>query len=240
MQNCTTDYFLDGKIKLFQPETGYRVSMDPFFLCRHVEPEGNQRILDIGCGSGIIPLLLARRNSGVHVTGVEIQPELARIARRNIDANRVEGRITILNRDARELTLHDLSGPVDMIVSNPPFKKKNSGRLNPSRQKAVAKHEIELTLKDVLLQSGNLLSAGGTVCIIFPAERTAEIMVIMETCGIKPAMIRFVHPRRHDSAKLVIVSGIKGGAGFPKVSPPLFIYNEQNEWTGEVKQMFSS
>ena len=225
---------------LFQPETGYRVSMDPFFLCSHVEPKKDQKILDIGCGSGIIPLLLARKYPAAHLTGVEIQPELARIARRNTEANQMEDRITILNRDARKLTLSDLSGPADLIVSNPPFKKKNSGRLNPSRQKAVAKHEIELTLEDLLRQSSALLSPGGTVCIIFPAERTTEILVLMEAYRIRPAMIRFVHPRRPDPAKLVIISGTRGGAGFPKIVSPMFIYNEQNEWTGEVKQMFSS
>ena len=240
MQNCTTDFFLDGQIRLLQPETGYRVSMDPFFLCRHVVPENDQKVLDIGCGSGIIPLLLTRKNPSAHITGVEIQPELARLARRNVEANQMGDRITILNKDARELTLPDIRGPVDLIVSNPPFKKQNSGRLNPSRQKAVAKHEIELTLEDVLRQSSALLSSGGTACIIFPAERTPEILILMEKYRIQPAMIRFLHPRKPDSAKFVIVGGIKGGAGALKVASPLFIYNDQNEWTSEVKQMFSS
>ena len=240
MQNCTTDFFLDGQIRLFQPEKGYRVSMDPFFLCRHVEPKEDQRILDIGCGSGIMPILLARKNPAVHITGIEIQPELARIARCNVEANHMESRITILDKDAKKLTRPDLSGPVDLIVSNPPFKKKNSGRLNPSGQKAVARHEIELTLEDLLRQSNALLSRGGTVFLIFPAERIPEILVLMEKYRIQPAMIRFVHPRRPDPAKLVIVSGMKSGAGLPDIVSPLFIYNDRNEWTDEVKQMFSS
>ena len=240
MQNCTTDFFLDGQIRLFQPENGYRVSMDPFFLCSHVEPAKGQRIVDIGCGCGIMPLLLARKNPAAHITGVEIQPELAGIARRNVEANLMKDWITILNKDARELTLSDICCPADLIVSNPPFKKKNSGRINPCGQKAVARHEIELTLEDLLRQSSLLLRAGGSIFLIFPAERTPEILVLMKKFRIQPAMIRFVHPRTPDHAKLVIVSGIKGGAGFVTISPPLLIYNGQNEWTSEVKQMFSS
>jgi tRNA1Val (adenine37-N6)-methyltransferase len=152
----------------------------------------------------------------------------------------MKNRITILNKDARKLTLPDIRGPADLVVSNPPFKKQNSGRLNPCTQKAVAKHEMELTLKDVLRMSSNLLAAGGNIFLIFPSERTPEILVLMEKYRIQPDMIRFIHPRIPDLAKLVIVGGLKGGAGGLKVAPPLFIYNDQNEWTSEVKQMFSS
>ncbi len=206
-----------------QPENGYRFTSDPFLLCSQIGPPDHATILDIGCGCGIIALILALKNPTVKISGVEIQEELAAFADENVKTNGLTGTVTILCKDFRAMEKSDFNGPIDLIVTNPPYKKKTTGRTNPDSGKAVARHEITLCLEALLEKSGDLLRTKGNFFIIFPAGRIHELLSGMVQNRIQPDTIRFVHTKKESSAGRVIVSGIKDGAQYPRVSPPLYV-----------------
>ena len=227
MQSFITEFF--NNIKIDQPQNGYRFSIDPFLLCSEIIDLTNQTILDIGCGSGIIPLILKFKNPDVKIFGVEIQNELAELAESNVKRNSMEQSISIICKDIKDVTLQDFDEKIDIIVSNPPYKKEKSGRLNPDKQKAVARHEIKLNIQELLQCCKRLLSSNGRAYIIFPAERTSDLLYSMNENGIRPETIRFVHTKKDDNTKLVIVSGMKTGikSAFqkPVIAPRLNIYD---------------
>lgn len=226
MPACIDEHFLNGKIngkiKFFQPENGYRFSMDPLFLADYVKPEKGQKILDIGTGSGIMPVLLALKYPEVQITGVEIQEELAETAVKNVILNHLEKNISILQRDINKTDLIHINGTQDIIIANPPYKKKGSGRLNHNMQKAIARHEINLTLDELVQSVKKLLSPKGCFYLIYPAERLSELICILCQFSIVPDKIRFIHTKKNAAAKRVMVKCINNGRGTITVLPPLF------------------
>ncbi len=227
MQVCIDKHFFNGeineKIKFFQPEHGYRFSMDSVFLADYVKPEKGQKILDIGTGSGIMPVILALKYPKVQITGIEIQEELAEIAIKNVILNHVEKNISILQKDIRKTDFFHINGPYDIIISNPPYKKKGTGRLNPNMQKAIARHEIELSLDELAQSVKKHLSPEGCFYLIYPAERLSELICILCQYRIVPDRIRFIHTKKNAAAKRVMVKSIKNGSGTFTVLPPLYV-----------------
>ena len=238
MQSRTKDTFFNGKLRVKQDASGYRYSIDAIVLASHADVRAGERLLDLGTGCGIIPLILAYRHPDIHVYGVEIQNDLAELAAANVNENRMQDRITLICRDMRELKPDVIDGPVDVIVCNPPYRKPNSGRLNPVPQKAVARHELTVCLTDVLQTVRCMLQTAGRFVTIYTAERTAELLSQMRSHGIEPKFVRFIHSQAHVDAKLILVSGKKGARSGVKVGPPLIIYNAAGEYTDEVENMF--
>jgi len=223
LQKSTTDFSLSKNLKIDQEKNGYRFSMDPFLLCSEIPCLKKKTILDIGCGSGVISLVLKSKNPHIKVYGVEIQKELADIAVKNVLKNSMEHDITIICNDIKNINPTDLNGKIDIIVSNPPYKKQKSGRICPDRQKAIAKHEIMLNIEDFFICCKRLLQNSGKVYLIFPAERISDILINMEKNNIKPALIKFIYTKKKQNAKLVFVSGIKNRSQQPLIAPPLII-----------------
>jgi tRNA1Val (adenine37-N6)-methyltransferase len=212
--------------------------MDPVILAAQVTPSPGCKIIDIGCGCGIIPLILGFRFKEVHIIGVEIQPELAEFATKNIISNQLSDRIQILTKDIRTTTLSDIKNSADIIVANPPYKKKKSGRLNPDIQKAIARHEITLELSDFFASSNRLLKPRGQLLFIFPADRLQDIISGLQSHDFQLDWIRFIHTKKNKPAKLVLISGLKEGFGSCIVRPPLYIYDKANNPTNEYTAMF--
>lgn len=213
--------------------------MDPLILAAHIMPGPGDKILDIGCGCGIMPLILGLRHRDVRIVGIEIQEELAGFARRNMEENKLKERVRVLHRDLSLLDLEEIQGPSDWIISNPPFKKKDTGRLNPDPQKALARHEIKLDLDSLFSNGKRLLKPRGIITIIFPAQRVADIFSAMAGHGFQPDWLRFIHIRRTEPAKLVLASGIKNGNGPCIVRPPFIINHESGSPTQEYSLIFS-
>ena len=226
MQSFITEFF--NNLKIDQPQKGYRFSIDPFLLCSEIPHLTNQTILDIGCGSGIIPLILKFKNPGVKIFGIEIQKELVKFAEKNVSNNSMEQSISIKCKDIKEISPKDFDRKIDIIVSNPPYKKESSGRLNPDKQKAIARHETKLNIKELMECCKRLLSPNGKVFIIFPAERAIDLISNMYKNNIKPSTIKFVHTKNDCKAKLVIISAIHNGINLPVIAPPLNIFNLPN------------
>ena len=238
MESLTTDSLFNASIRIKQHGSGYRFSLDAVLLARHARPNPDHTVLDLGTGCGIIPLILTYRYPKIKVYGVEVQTELADIAILNVAENHMEDRITIYCEDLKRLKQEMTAGPVDLVVTNPPYRKVQSGRLNPDQQRAVAKHELKATLFDVVETARRMLRTSGRLVIIYAAERMADIIIQMRSAGIEPKYIRMIHSSRQVNAKLILVEGKKGGRHGITIGPPFIIYRENGIYSGEVQEMF--
>ena len=238
MNSYTTDTFFNGKIKITQDRTGYRYSIDAVLLAYFADPRPGDKVLDLGTGCGIISLIMAYRVPDIAIYGVEVQAELAELAVSNVGQNQLEHRITVSCTDLKLLEPSMTVGPVDLVVCNPPFRKKGSGRINPNTQRAVARHEIKSNLADIIQTSHRMLRTGGRLVLIFTAGRLTDVLCRMRTEGIEPKLLRMIHSRQNTEAALILIEGSKGGRPDLKILPPLTIYGQTNDYTDEVAAMF--
>lgn len=238
MNLLTADTFFNGRIRVKQNRAGYRFSIDAVLIAGLTIPSPDDTVLDLGTGCGIIPLILAYRHPKIKVYGVEVQQQLADLATINVEENRMKDRITIHCMDMKKLKHDMMSGPVDLVVSNPPYRKAESGRINPDQQRAVARHEIKATLYDVVETAQRMLRTAGRFVTVYPAERMADILIQMRSAGLEPKSLRTVHSDRHTDAKLIIVEGKKGGRPGLKIGSPVIIYRKDGSYTDEVQEMF--
>jgi len=234
----TEDAFFNGRIRIKQNRFGYRFSVDAVLLAFYARPRPKDTVIDLGTGCGIIPLILAYRNPETKVYGIEAQQDLADISAINIEENRMGKQISILCMDMKILTNDIIPGPIDIAISNPPYRKVKSGRINPDRQKAMARHEIKATLFDVVETAKRMLRVSGRFVVIYPAERLIDIVTQMRASGIEPKFTRMIHSFANKEAKMVLLEGIKGGRPGIKVDPPLIIYRDGGSYTDEVEKMF--
>ena len=238
MDDITVDALLYGEIKLAQRKKGYRFSLDAILLADFVHTKPADRIIELGSGCGVIPLWLSRRREFKSILGVEIQPELARLARQNVSLNGEEGRIQILEEDLRELTQKMEKGSYDIVICNPPYRKAASGRLNPDRERAIARHEICCTLEDVVRVTSHLLHLQGRFFTISLAERYAELLKELLRWRMSPVRVRFVHPRLEEKASHFLLEARIGSSKGFVVLPPLFVYRDGREYTHTMLQIF--
>ena len=244
LEKFSPDPLFNEKIKVSQPENGYRFSMDSFILAGHIQPRGIEKIVDIGCGCAIMPLILAFKWPALKITGVEIQKELSWFARQNTFANSLENTIHILHENINNITLSDINGKADIIISNPPYIKKNCGRLNPDSQKTIARHEITLDIDMLFNCSDRLLSEKGRLYIIFPAERLSDLLHAMEAYKFCPEFFRHIYTNKNCPAKRIVLCAIKNSAVKNSgkssiVRPPLFIYTSENKFSDEYSSLFN-
>ena len=212
---------------MLQPTKGYRYSMDPFVLCSQVPPVcSGDRILDVGCGCGIIPVILGYCFPQSHITGVEIQNKLAEIALKNIINNKLAQTVSIINEDIKHINPESTNGPFDLILSNPPYKRQNTGRLNPDLQKAIARHEITINIQSLAAKAGTLLRHKGRFMIIFPSERLIDIEQAVQATSIHSEWIRYIHTGQKKPPKRVIFSGRKDIATRRRILPPIYLSSD--------------
>jgi len=238
MNSYTTDTFFNGKIRITQDRTGYRFSIDAVLLAYFADPRSGDKVLDLGTGCGIIPLILAYRQPHIVIYGVEVQTELAELAVSNVRENQLEDRIAVFCTDMKMLRPAMTAGPVDLVVCNPPFRRRGSGRINPDAQRAVARHEIKANLGDIIQTSHRMLRTAGRLVLIYTAGRLTDILCRMRTDGIEPKFLRMIHSRQDSEAALILIEGVKGGRPDLKIAPPLIIYDKRNHYTDEVESMF--
>lgn len=239
MDALTTDTFFKGRVRLKQHRFGYRYSIDAIILAGAIRVRPRDRVLDLGTGCGIIPVLLAFQHPGIRIWAVEIQPRLASLAADNVRANGMSSRVTVLQADMRRIVPEAFGGPVDLVVSNPPYRRGCSGRVNPDAQRALARHEISITLPEFILSARRVLKTGGRFVAIYGAERTAELLLHMRAGRIEPKRMRSVHSGSQTDAKLILVEGVKNGKPGVAISSPLIIYDRKGEYSEEIKQLFS-
>ena len=232
----TEDAILSGKIAVLQPKNGYRFSLDAVLLAFFVRAKKSDTIVDLGCGSGVIGLILAHRFPDVCVYGLELQRELAEAAAQNAMRNGFSDRVKVIQRDFTTLPCPGLPGKIDAVVSNPPFRKSGSGRPNPLSPKAIARHEIAGSLAQAAEAASRLLSPKGSFFCVYPASRLAHCISTLCANGLEPKRLRAVHPKKDEPASLILVEARKGGGPELLLEPPLFIH-ENGGYTEEISAM---
>ncbi|MDI6777457.1 MAG: tRNA1(Val) (adenine(37)-N6)-methyltransferase [Syntrophales bacterium] len=237
----TVDGILGGQLKIIQKEKGYRFSLDALLLAHFVCLKEREHVLDMGAGSGIISLILARqwgRWEYGKIVGVEIQEELVDMARRSVGMNNLEDKVSIRQGDIREIETFFASQSFDVVIFNPPYRGLNSGRINPDYQKAVARHEIKGSLNDFLRAAGYVLKESGRVYTIYPAIRMVELLFQMRTNRLEPKKLRLVHANCFSKGEFILVEGIKGAGEELEILPPLVIYEENGRYSEAMSCLF--
>ncbi len=240
--NETLDSIKD--IKLFQAKGGYRFSVDALLLENFISAKRLGRGMELGTGSGIISILLAKRLKDTELIAVEIQKSLVDRAKRNVSLNKLDDRIEVLLKDIKDLRKVFSTNEFDFVFSNPPFRKPKSGRLSIYEERAVARHEIKLTLPDLIEIASYLLKNSGKFYLIYHPFRLAEMISLLRKSQLEPKRMRFVYSRRVESptsageeAKMVLIEAVKSSGIWLKIAPPLYIYEKGNKYTSEMKRI---
>jgi len=231
---------LDGirDIKVYQNREGYRFSVDAVLLSAFVNMRHARQIVDLGTGSGIIGLLLARKYAGAMITLVELQQSLYRLAVRNIAMNDLSGRVEAVLCDIRQVKEMFTYMSYDLVVSNPPFRRPATGRLSVGEERAIARHELALQLSDLALAASYLLKVKGRFFMIYHPERLLEVFDTFRQNRLEPKRIRFVHNDITAGSKIVLIEAVREGNPGIKIEKPLYIYNEDGSYTDEVSGIY--
>ena len=224
-------------LKIIQNKDWFCFGIDAVLLADFAEAKHKSKVVDFGTGTGIIPLLMEGRYSPCEIIGIEIQEEVAEMAQRSIKLNNLEDKIKILNEDIKNYK-NIGPGSFDIVVSNPPYKKDSTGLKNPTDKKAISRHEILITLEDIIFSASKLLKSGGKLCMIHRPERLSHILLGFEKYGFAPRRLRFVHPKLGKSPTMILVEGVRSGGDFLKVDPPLYVYNEDGSYTEEINRIY--
>lgn len=235
----TLDAICGGVVRVLQRVRGYRFTLDPVLLAHFAEEEGVRGpLIDLGTGSGIIPLILARKFHRSDLLGLELQPQLYAMAQRNVALNGCEARVALALGDIRQVHRLFARESFQHVVSNPPYRPARDGRRSTDSERAVARHEIHCDLVDVLEAASWLLKERGTLSLIYPAPRMAELLAAARARLLEPRRLRLVHTRASRPAKLVLVSAVKGGATGLEVRPPLVVHRDDVPGpTAELREM---
>ncbi len=229
----TPDDLLHGELKLIQRRKGYRYSVDALLLADFVLPgiKSGHKIMDLGAGSGVISLILAQRARPAEVVAVEIQKSLAVMARRNVALNRLEGRVKILNLDARKLRQKFPAQSFDLIVSNPPFRKVGTGLLSPNRERALARYELKLTMPELISICDHRLKPKGRLALIYPFERLQELVAALEKTSLRPGRLKFAFHKKGDPVPILFcLEAVKTRQAL-KLEPPWFIESPKGRFS---------
>ncbi len=239
MNEETLDEILDGRLRVFQKKNGYRFSLDAILLADFISLSKNSQAIDIGTGSGIIPLILALSYPHSRWVGLEIQEALRVLAQKSVTVNNLDERIKIVQGDARIYKKLFTAHSFDVVTFNPPYRKINSGRVNSQQEKAVARHEIKGSLKDFLPAAKYLLRPAGKVFTIYPAKRLIEMVSLFRGNGIEPKRMKLVFSSAESNAEFVLVEALADGREELKIEPPLYIYDKSRNYTPQMHGIFS-
>jgi tRNA1Val (adenine37-N6)-methyltransferase len=240
LQDETLDRLLSASIKILQKRKGYRFSIDSILLAHFIRLRGGQKVVDLGTGSGVIPIILGTKVKSTEIWGVEIQADLAEMAKRNVEINGLSGRVHILKGDARNLANRMESEGFDIVLTNPPYRRIRSGRLNLQRERAIARHEIKGSLPDMARVAFRLLKPKASFYVVYPAVRLADLITSLRETHLEPKRLRLVHPNVRKGAQLVLFEATKGGGPGVEINPPLFIQDLNGQYSEEMRSIYSS
>jgi tRNA1Val (adenine37-N6)-methyltransferase len=240
MKSETTDSILNGALTLVQPRNGYRFSIDSILLGRFVRVRKRDRVLELGAGCGVISVMIAALWLPREVVAVEIQPDLAAIAKRNAALNQLDS-IRVISADLRARRIEGLApASFDVIVANPPYRALGSGRRSPNPGRRVAREERAATLADFVAAAKRFAANGAKVAFVFDASRSAELLRCLAAHSLEPKRIRFVHPRVDAPAATILVEARKDGGIEVAIEPPLMLYDRPGVYSDEARELMQT
>ncbi len=228
-----------NNLKIYQNTDWFLFSLDSVLLPNFVTLNKNiKTIMDLGTGNAPIPLILSTKTKA-RIIGIEIQKDVYELARKTIEYNSLQHRIELYNLDIRKLNNHFKGDSVDIITCNPPyFKVEKESNLNENPHKIIARHEISLTLEDVLKTSRYLLKNNGVLALVHRTDRFLDILRLCSKYGLEVKKIRFIYPKVDSESNMILVEARKNGGVGLKVLPPLYVHEENGDYTEEVLEMF--
>ena len=226
-----------GDLQLLQPRQGYRFGLDAILLANFIQAKPKQRLIDLGTGSGIIPLLVSVLTPVREIVGFELQERLMHLACRNVSLNGLDERIRIMQGNLKEVSSYFRAGEFDLLCSNPPYRKLGNGRINPGTEQAIARHEVACELDDLLRAAKFLLKPGGKLFLIYLPERLGELLTALQRYRLEAKRIRCIHSAKQTPASLVLVEAQRDASSGLIVLPPLFLYRRENVYSSEAKKI---
>ena len=223
---------------VFAQAEHFKLGTDSVLLASFANAASARRGIDLGCASGAVALLLLSGNERLHMTGLEIVPEAAELARENMEKNSLSTRAEIICGDIRRHRELFRSGEFDLVVSNPPYFPLGSGRLSPDKERAAARGETDCTLSDICAAAAFLCRTGGRVCFVHKPERLSELFCAMSASGIEPKRLRLVCYTQNSAPNLVLVEGRRGGNPGLKIESALVLRNPDGTETDEILKIY--
>ncbi len=227
----------DG-LMLIQNPSWFCFGMDAVLLSGFVRAGKGSRVLDLGAGNGVIPILLTAKTEGETFEGLEIQEDIADMARRSVRYNHLEHKVHITTGDIREATSYYEAASFDVVTTNPPYMTQSHGLTNAAGHKAIARHELLCTLEDVVREGAALLRPGGHFFMVHRPFRLSEIMTTMTAYRLEPKRMRLVYPFVDKEPNMVLIEGVRGGNPRMTVEKPLIVYERPGEYTEEVRNLY--
>ncbi len=228
------------QLKIIQDNTGFCFGIDSVILANFAKDiKQGANVVDLGTGTGIIGILLCGKTKLNTITGIEIQESVAEMAQRSIKLNGMEDRFKIINVDINDIFNKKIleKNRYDAVVMNPPYKEVGTGIVNGDEKKLISRHEIKATLSDFLRVGSLLLKDKGELYIVHKAERIVDIIQKMRENKLEPKEIKVVYPYKNTGASLILIKAIKGGRKFTKILEPLYIYDEEGNYTTEIRKI---
>jgi len=225
-------------LKLIQNINEFCFGVDAVLLANFADVKKDDEVIDLGTGTGIIPVLIAGKTEAKSIVGLEIQSHMAEMASRSIEINDLGNRVKILCGDIKKSVEYFGRSRFNVVVTNPPYMKPGGGLLNSSDSKAIARHEVLCTLEDVISISSKILVPGGQFVMVHRPERLVDIVFLMRSNNIEPKYIRFVHPSPYKKANLILIKGRRDGNPQLKMLEPLYVYDERGEYSKEINEIY--
>lgn len=229
-----------NSLKIIQRKDGFCFGIDSVLLSDFAKNiKNNSNVLDLGTGTGIIGILLTQKTKLKKIYGIEVQEEIADMAKRSVILNKLEDKMEIINSNIKDLEKHLKIDSFDAIVTNPPYKKSDSGKTNENEIKLISRHEVKADLSDFIKVSFKFLKDKGTLYMVHRPERLADIISEMKKNKMEPKRIRFVYSNEDSDAKLVLIEAVKNGKAFLKVEKPLLVYKKDGNYTDEILEIYN-
>lgn len=237
-ENERIDDLQRNHLRIIQKTDGFCFGMDAVLLSGFAAVKPGERVLDLGTGTRIIPILLSAKTEGEHFTGLEIQEEIAGMAKRSVSMNGLEEKIEIVNGDIKEASRIFGAASFDVVTTNPPYMNDAHGLKNPTEVKAISRHEVLCTLEDVVREGAKVLKHGGRMYMVHRPHRLIEILNTMTKYRLEPKRMKLVHPFRDKEANMVLIEAVRGGGAWMKVEPPVIVYKEPGVYSEEIYDIY--
>ena len=225
---------VNENLSLIQKEDGLTYGTDAYLLAAYLRPMHRARAADFGCGTGIISLLAQTRGKFAHVTAIDVQADFAELTARNVRLNQLEQRVTALHANVTDLRPEDLGGELDVIFSNPPYMRTDSGQRNLADEKYIARHEVCGTIADFCRAAARLLKHGGLFYVVWRPDRLSELITALHTAKLEPKRMTFVQADAYTAPSIVLMECKKGAAPSLNLTPTLLLYRDGSHVTPRV------